>query len=67
MFTRVVYADSAALGAAAAFAVAASIFITVSWRALRMKRPQIERLENLPFAAATPAARHEPTRADSTR
>ena len=59
MFDRLVYRDSAAFFTIAAFAVAASIFVTVSWRAWRMKRPQIERMQNLPFLTATPAARHE--------
>jgi hypothetical protein len=58
MFTRLIYQDSAALFTIAAFSVAASIFIAVSWRALRMGRTQIERMENLPFATETPPATH---------
>ena len=67
MFTRVVYAESAAIFTIAAFVVAASIFLTVCWRAIRMKRPQIEHFENLPFNAATPPARHESQPAETDR
>jgi hypothetical protein len=58
MFNRLIYQDSAALFTIVAFAVAASIFVAVCWRALRMGRGQIERMENLPFATATPPASH---------
>ncbi len=56
MFRRLVFEDSAALFTIAAFITALSIFVTISWRALRMKRPQIERFENLPFEIPTPSA-----------
>jgi len=59
MFNRLVYGDSTAWFTIAAFAVAASIFITVSWRAIRMKPSQVERFEKLPFETATPVAGHE--------
>jgi len=41
IFNRLVYQDSAALFTIAAFSVAASIFITVCWRALRMGPGQV--------------------------
>ena len=56
MFHRLVFEESAALFTIAAFVTACSFFVTIAWRALRMKRPQIERLENLPFAPPTPSA-----------
>jgi hypothetical protein len=56
MFRRLVFEHSAALFTLAAFITAVSIYVTISWRALRMKRPQLERFENLPFDTATPAA-----------
>jgi hypothetical protein len=56
MFRRLVLEDSAALFTFAAFLTAASIFLATSWRALRMKRPQVERFENLPFETPTPEA-----------
>ena len=62
MFRRLVFEDSAALFTIAAFITAVSIFVTIGWRALRMKRPQVARFENLPFTTPTPAAiRHDDT------
>ena len=43
--------------------IASSIYAACTWRALRMKRSQVERFDNLPFATATPPARHEITSA----
>ncbi len=59
MFKRLLLEDSAAMFTVTAFITAVSIYVSISWRALRMKRPQLERFENLPFATPTPAARHE--------
>jgi hypothetical protein len=56
MFRRLIFDDSATLFTLVAFITAVSIFITISWRALRMKRTQLSHFENLPFATATPAA-----------
>ena len=56
MFRRLVFENTAALFTLAAFITASSIYVAFAWRALRMKRPQVERFENLPFAAETPAA-----------
>jgi hypothetical protein len=56
MFRRLILEDSAALSTIVAFFTAASIFCSFAWHALRMKRPQVERYENLPFDTATPAA-----------
>lgn len=56
MFRRLLLEESAALYTVAAFITAVSIFVTVTWRALRMRRPQIEQFENLPFRTPTPAA-----------
>jgi hypothetical protein len=55
MFKRLLLDDSTALVTVAAFIVAASIFITFVWRAIRMSRRQCERFENLPFETPTPA------------
>ena len=65
MFRRLVFENSAAFFTIAAFVTAASIYLLFAWRALRMKRAQITHLENLPFDAATPSARHEDTVAHS--
>ena len=61
MFRRLVFENAAALFTFAAFLTALSIYLTITWRALRMKRPQVERFENLPFATATPPASHDAT------
>jgi hypothetical protein len=61
MFRRLVFEDSAALFTIAAFITAFSIFVTIAWRAIRMKRPQVEHFENLPFATPTPS--HDETNA----
>lgn len=66
MFRRLILEDSAALFTIVAFITAVSIFVTISWRALRMKRPQLERFAQLPFAIATPAARHDADAAHPT-
>ncbi|NBQ57522.1 MAG: hypothetical protein EBU32_03865 [Opitutaceae bacterium] len=59
MFRRLIFADSATLFTLVAFITAVSIFASISWRALRMKRPQLAHFENLPFTTPTPAARHD--------
>lgn len=59
MFRRLVFEDSAALFTLVAFITAVSIFVTIAWRALRMKRTQVARFEQLPFDIATPAARND--------
>jgi hypothetical protein len=56
VFRRLVFENYAAIFTLAAFITALSIYLMISWRALRMKRPQIERFENLPFETETPAA-----------
>jgi hypothetical protein len=59
MFKRLLLEDSAALFTVAAFVTASSIYLTIAWRALRMKRPQLAHFEQLPFATATPPAHHD--------
>lgn len=61
MFRRLAFENAAALFTVAAFITALSIYLTITWRALRMKRSQVERFENLPFATATPPASHDAT------
>lgn len=56
MFSRITFADSAVWFGIAAFMTAFSIFATFAWRALRMKRPQLDRFEQLPFSVPTPSA-----------
>jgi hypothetical protein len=61
VFKRLIFEDSAAWFTIAAFITAASIYVTITWRALRMKRSQLEHFENLPFATTTPPARRHET------
>ena len=56
MFRRLVFENTAALFTIVAFVTAASIYVAFAWRALRMKRPQVSRFENLPFEVETPVA-----------
>ena len=66
MFKRMVFENSAALFTIAAFITAVSIYIMITWRALRMKRPQLAHFENLPFQTQTPAAAGAPAGSAST-
>jgi len=59
MFQRLILEDSAAAYTIAAFSVATSIFVAVAWRALRMRRAQVDRFAQLPFETETPASQHE--------
>ncbi|MFT3870880.1 MAG: hypothetical protein QM715_20700 [Nibricoccus sp.] len=58
MYKRFIYEDWTMIFPVVAFAVAACIFVFFVWRALRMKRPQVERFENLPFNDENPS-RHD--------
>lgn len=58
MFKRFIYEDWAMIFPVVAFITAACIFAFFVWRALRMKRAQIERFENLPFNDENPS-RHD--------
>jgi hypothetical protein len=51
MFRRLILEDQATLFTIVAFVTAVAIFCSFAWRALRMNRPQQERLANLPFDA----------------
>lgn len=59
MFRRLILEDTATLFTLVAFFTALSIYVTITWRALRMKRPQVARFAQLPFQTETPAARHD--------
>ncbi len=59
MFRRILLEDSAAVFTCAAFITAVTLFVMITWRALRMKRAQIDHFENLPFETKTPAARRD--------
>jgi hypothetical protein len=63
MFNRLIYGDSTAIFTIAAFAFAASIFITISWRALRMKRTQVEHFAQPALRRRPPASQRRPNEA----
>lgn len=49
MFKRLLFDHWVAIFPLVAFITAASIYATISWCALRMKRTQVDQLANLPF------------------
>ncbi len=59
MFHRFMQDQSSLFFTLLAFLSSASIYGVFLWRALRMKRSQVERYENLPFTTENPSARHE--------
>lgn len=56
MFRRLVLEESAAIFTIVAFVTALTIYVAFTWRALRMKKPQLARFENLPFETPTPVS-----------
>lgn len=56
MFRRLIFDSSAALFTVSALVTAVSIYVAIAWRALRMKRSQLQRFGHLPFEVETPAA-----------
>ena len=56
MFKRLMLDETTAIVTFIAFVVAATIFITFVWRAIRMNRKQVEHFEDLPFKTPTPAS-----------
>jgi len=60
MFERITYADWLVVFPIVAFVVASAIFGALSWRALRMRRADVERFARLPLQDdSDPAFRHE--------
>jgi hypothetical protein len=60
MFKRLLLDDAASVYTFIAFLFSASIFVLFLWRALRMKKSQVQHFENLPFVTEKDPARHEP-------
>ena len=59
MFRRLLLEDYAAVCTTAAFIVAATIFVAITWRALRMPQKQTDHLANLPFTSDPANPRHD--------
>jgi hypothetical protein len=53
MFRRLLFDHWVSLFPLVALITAGSVYATIFYRALRMKRPQIDRFSNLPFASET--------------
>jgi len=53
MFRRLLFEDWVSLFPLIALITAGSVYATIFYRALRMKRAQIDRMANLPFEAET--------------
>ncbi len=58
MFKRLIFENWVAIFPLVAFVTAASVYLSITWRALRMKRAQIDQFANLPFNDQ-PDSRHE--------
>ena len=58
MFRRILLDHWMALFPLVAFVTAASVYVSITYRALRMRSSQVERFANLPFNDQ-PDARHE--------
>jgi hypothetical protein len=59
MFRRLSLPDDATVFTIVAFVTALTIYLLITWRALRMQRGQLSKFEQLPFQVETPSARHE--------
>jgi hypothetical protein len=61
MFKRLILEDWSTVCVLTAFVTAATIFLAITWRALRMPRAQAEHFARLPFTPDTPSRRHDPS------
>jgi hypothetical protein len=59
MFKRLLLDDSTAIFVLTAFVTASTIFLLITWRALRMPRAQVDNFANLPFNSENAAGRHD--------
>jgi hypothetical protein len=55
MFRRLLFENWVSIFTIVAFITSASIYACFAWRALRMKRGQIDRLSQLPFESSSKA------------
>ncbi len=58
MFKRLLFDDWVMIFPLVAFITATSVYVVLTWRALRMRRSQIDHFANLPFENET-SSRHE--------
>lgn len=60
MFRRLLFDHWVSLFPLIAFITAASVYVTITWRALRMRRTEVEKFARLPLEdTAQPVADHE--------
>jgi hypothetical protein len=59
MFKRLILEDSATVYVLVSFVTAATIFLAITWRALRMPRAEVERFAQLPFTPDSTEGRHD--------
>jgi hypothetical protein len=59
MFQRIIFETSSAPFVIAAFVAAATIFVSITWRAIRMPRTQVDRFAHLPFTTEPNDGRHD--------
>jgi hypothetical protein len=59
MFRRLLFENWVSIFTLVAFITSASIYVSFTWRALRMKRVQLDRLSDLPFGANSEETRHD--------
>lgn len=59
MFRRLLFENWISLFSLVAFVTAASVYVTIFYRAVRMKRAQIDRFSNLPFENESPVPSDE--------
>ena len=59
MFRRLLFDDWVMIFPLVAFITATSIYATLTWRALRMRRSQVEHFARLPFENETTVSLHE--------
>ncbi len=59
MFKRLILDDAMAMFTFIAFLVTASIFLAFLWRALRMKREQVDHFAKLPLESENHSSSHD--------
>ncbi len=57
MFRRLIFENWVMIFPLVAFITASTIYFTITWRALRMKRSQIDQMANLPLVDDEPLSK----------
>ncbi len=59
MFKHLIISNATAVTTVIAFITASSIYCSISWRAIRMNKADVEKFENLPFETDTTPVSHD--------